>query len=92
MIIYFYNQQMNIIQVYTCDCNPGYTYKSKTSYNNHITTKRHQAWESKQNNRSYRERITELENQISRLKVELQMWKTSAIQLKQKYEPCDLLD
>lgn len=83
---------MDIIHVHTCDCNPGYTYKTRSSYNAHLMSKRHEAWDQKQDNRSHRERITELENQVSRLKTELQMWKASAIQLKQKYEPCDLLD
>lgn len=92
MIFNIFLIKMNIIQVYSCDCNPSHTYNNKSSYNNHKKTKRHEAWENKQNNRSYREKIAELENYTSRLKVELQMWKSMALELKQKYEPCDLLD
>lgn len=83
---------MNIVQVYSCSCNPSYTYPTKSSYNAHLKTKRHKAWEEHLDNKTYRERIVEMENVISRLKVELQMWKTTCISLKQKYEPCDLLD
>lgn len=83
---------MNIIQVYTCDCNPGQIYKTKSTFNQHKSTRRHQSWEAHQNNRSYREKIADLENQLSRTKTELNMWKSQAIELKQRYEPCDLLD
>ena len=88
----FKNIKMNIIQVYSCSCNPSHTYVSKATYNAHLKTKRHVGWEAQLDNKKLRARIVELENEISRKKVELHHWKESFIALKQKYEPCDLLD
>lgn len=82
---------MNLVQIYTCDCNP-YNYSTRQTYQAHLHSKRHQLWESKQTIRDFRERIVDLENQMSRLRTELQIWKSQAINLKQRYEPSDLLD
>lgn len=80
-----------LVQIYNCDCNPNFTYKTKQSFNNHFKSAHHKCWQCEQDNRNYREKIVELENHISSLKVERNMWKDIAILLKRRHEPSDLL-
>lgn len=35
----------NITVILTCDCNPGFAWKSERSYNSHYRTKKHLKWE-----------------------------------------------
>lgn len=81
-----------LIEVLKCDCNPNFIYKTKQSYNNHYKSERHLKWQRQYNEQNYRKKIIELENTISSLKLENIMWKDMAIQLKQRYEPYNLLD
>ena len=80
-----------IVAIYNCNCNPSFTYKTRQCYKNHFKSARHMAWQHEQDIRNLRERIVQLENQLSSLKVETNMWREAAIRLKQKHEPL-LLD
>lgn len=82
----------SLVEIYHCDCNPTFTYKNKQSFKNHFQSIRHQNWQHQFDDQHYRRRITELENIVSSLKVEINTWKEMAIRLKQQYEPYDLLD
>jgi hypothetical protein len=86
------SSSMIMIEIFHCDCNPQFTYKNKQSFKNHFQSIRHQNWQHESNDQHYRRRITELENTISSLKVERNMWKDMAVRLKQQYEPSCFLD
>ena len=79
-----------LIAIYICGCNPSFTYRSRQCYNNHFKSMRHANWQHEQDIRNLRERIVQLENQLSALRIETDMWKEAAIQSRQRTRP--LLD
>jgi len=89
--MFFIDPMNKLVEIYNCDCNPQFTYKTKQSFKNHFKSAHHHCWELQRENRNYREKIVELENHISSIKVERNMWKDMAIRLKRQHEPVDLL-
>lgn len=81
-----------MVEMFQCGCNPQHLYKTKQTFQSHFRSIRHQNWQHESNDQDYRRRIIELENIISSLKVERNMWKDMAIRLKQQYDPSSLLD
>lgn len=55
---------MDLVETYQCDCNPTFTYKTKTSYKNHFKSKRHLQFENKNNIKFERAKAKENENTI----------------------------
>lgn len=53
-----------------CNCNPGFVYKSKSTFRTHYKSQRHIAFEFKQQELNHRKTIIELNNQIVKLKLE----------------------
>lgn len=82
----------SLVQIYQCECNPNFIYKTKQYYQKHFQSIRHKNWQNQYDDQTYRKRIVELENIISSLKLENIMWKEMAMRLKQQYEPTNLLD
>lgn len=70
-----------IVEVYQCKCNAGFVYKNKQSFKNHFKSERHLCWQYKMDNQNYLEQIIRLENRISSLKIERNMWREMAIRL-----------
>lgn len=58
-----------IIERLICDCNPGKVYASKSTFNTHKKSKRHKAWETKNQELDHRKTITRLQNEIESLKI-----------------------
>lgn len=85
------HHQQQLVEIYNCGCYPQFTYKTKQSFKNHFKSERHVSWQNQQDNQNLREKVVELENTISTLKVECDFWKQSAIRFKRQYEPSDLL-
>lgn len=85
------SMENTLVEIYNCNCNPQFTYKTKQSFKNHFKSINHQCWQLQQENKNCREKIVELENHISSIKVEKNMWKDMAIRLKRQYEHGDLL-
>lgn len=80
-----------LIEIYDCGCHPEFTYKNKQSFKNHFKSDRHLSWQHKQDLQNLREKVVELENTLSSLRVECNFWKDAVIRLKRQYEPGDLL-
>lgn len=84
--------ELELVQIYSCACRPTFVYRNKQSFQQHFKSQRHLHWQSQQEEQHFREQIIQLENQISSLKVERNMWRDLAMRLKRQYEPTDLLD
>jgi hypothetical protein len=80
-----------LIEIYECGCQPQLTYKTKQTYKNHFKSDRHRFWECRETLQHLRQTVVELENKVSSLKVERDIWKELAVQYKRRYEPTDLL-
>lgn len=89
--IHMSNTQQQLVEIYDCGCHPQFTYKTKQSFKNHFKSERHVSWQHQQDNQNLREKVVELENTVSSLKVECDFWKQAAIRYKRQYEPGDLL-
>lgn len=74
-----------LVAIYNCGCNPSFTYKTRQCYNNHLKSTRHVSWQQAQDIRNLRERIVQLENQLSALRIETDMWKEAAIRSRQQH-------
>lgn len=81
----------SLIEIYNCGCRPGFVYKSKQSFRAHNKSAHHLYWQCQQENKHLKEKIVELENKNSSLKIECNIWKEQAIKCKRKYEPEDFL-
>jgi uncharacterized coiled-coil DUF342 family protein len=63
-----------ITQSLQCECNPNkIAYASRQSFSNHFTTDKHQVWQLRKENRTLREKIVKLENELTQLKYHLSM-------------------
>lgn len=71
-----------LVEIYQCGCRPDFVYKTKQSFRNHYKSERHMCWQYKMENQNLREQIVQLENRISSLKIECNMWKDMAIHYK----------
>lgn len=83
---------LQLVAIYQCDCKPQFIYKTQQTYKNHFKSTHHISWQHQKDTQNLREKIVELENKISTLKVECDFWKESAIRYRRNYEPGNLLD
>lgn len=82
----------DLVEIHNCGCRPTFLYRSKQSYQQHLKSQHHLHWQTHREKQHFREQIVQLENMISALKVERNMWRDLAMRLKRQYEPTDLLD
>jgi hypothetical protein len=64
-----------IVPVLTCECKPGFNWKTLTTFKKHKTSKRHLALDQGKQDVNYRKIITDLQNKNIQLEVELDHWK-----------------
>lgn len=82
-----------LVEIYNCGCRPEYNYKTKSTYKNHMKSDRHKQWQVQNENQHLRKTITTLQNELSSLKLERNVWRNQTLEMKRKYEPPnDLLD
>jgi transposase-like protein len=71
----------NLVQVYTCKCNPNFNYKTKSSFSNHFQSKRHLSFQQNIDRTEDRLKIQTLEKEIRRLNSEVKLWKEKYLEL-----------
>lgn len=71
----------HLIQIYTCKCNPNFTYKTKSSFTKHLESKRHYSYQENVNKIENRIKIQQLERDIKKLKSEIRIWKEKYLEL-----------
>ena len=69
---------MEVSNVFTCPCRPGFTYKSLTQ---HKKSKMHQSWETSREVKDVRVQSKQFENEIERLKNRLEHKESIEIEL-----------
>jgi transposase-like protein len=83
-----------LIEIYRCDCNPDYTYKTKSTFNSHKKSKRHVNYVRNNQERSHRETIARLQienDHLKRINASLQEIIVSSRNLSPKsHNPFDL--
>lgn len=80
-----------LVQVFHCGCKPNFVYKSRQTFRTHLRSTHHQLWQEQKDTHNLREKIVQLQNELSACRTECVIWKQQAIHLKQRYEPTDLL-
>jgi hypothetical protein len=64
------NKNKDLIEIYTCECNPKFNWKNKKTYLNHKKSKRHQNFENNNKEKNNRITLTKLQIEINKLKLE----------------------
>ena len=70
-----------IIQVYNCKCNPNFNYRTKSTYRQHLQSKRHKIYDQNINKVEDRLKIQQLEIEIKKLNSEVKLWKEKYLEL-----------
>lgn len=76
------NTSMTRVRVVQCDCNPGKTYASTQSFQQHLTTHRHEAF-------ALKERCRDLQRRLQAMEMR---WKTSTHTIHVLRRKCDALE
>ena len=59
-----------LVSVFTCDCKPGFNWKTKATYKAHFTSQRHLQNETRKQELEHRKAVTRLQIEVNRLRLE----------------------
>lgn len=74
-----------IVQVFTCECNPNFNWKNKSTFNRHFKSQRHISFDTKGQELDHRKNITKLQIELDKTKTELNKLKDIYLKLLYAY-------
>jgi hypothetical protein len=77
---------MDIQKLLQCDCNPGKTYRTGTTFEKHLMSKRHMLFEQDKNRTEIYKRLQDMEIELFKYKEECKIWKHKYMELKKENE------
>lgn len=80
---------MDIVEVFNCNCRPGFNWKNRNTFKCHFKTNRHVSYQNKQQELEHRKNITTIQIEIDKLKRENE--KLKELLLKALYDNQELI-
>ena len=73
-----------LIELLECECKPYFTWKTKSTYKSHFKTVNHKSFVIRKQEKDHRKTITAMQNKISKLTIEVEIWKDQYVILKEQ--------
>jgi hypothetical protein len=77
-----------LVELLECECKVAFTWKTKATYKNHFKSVTHKSYITCKQEKDHRKTIVDMQNKISKLTIEIELWKDQCIRLKNQ-QPVD---